>query len=111
MYSAMATLEQPAKKEERMKAKFLIPALCLMTLTALAAKHTDFSGSWQLNPDKSKNIGMMAQMKMIQTIGQSDASLELTTHTNFQGREGDNNTHYDLNGKSVTNELPMGGPS
>ena len=94
-----------------MKARLLIPALCLMSLTALAAKHTDFSGSWKLNPEKSKNIGMMAQMTMVQTIEQTDTALDVTTHTNFQGRDDDSKTHYDLTGKATTNELPMSGPS
>ncbi|HEY6250523.1 MAG TPA: hypothetical protein VI685_11230 [Candidatus Angelobacter sp.] len=94
-----------------MKAKILIPMLCLMTLKAVAAQHTDFSGSWQFNPEKGKNIGMMAQMNMTQTIEQSDSSLQISTRTNFQGRDGDSKTLYDLTGKTVTNESPMGGPS
>lgn len=94
-----------------MKARLLIPTLCLMSLTALAAKHTDFSGSWKLNPEKSKNIGMMAQMMMVQTIEQTNTSLDVTTHTKFQGRDDDNKTHYDLTGKATTNEMPMSGPS
>ena len=94
-----------------MKTRFLIPALCLFAMTALAAKHTDFSGSWQLNAEKSKNIGMMAQMKMTQVIMQSDSAIDLTIHTTFQGRDGESKTHYDLNGKPVANELPMQGPS
>jgi hypothetical protein len=67
---------------------------------------------WPLfNTDKSKNIGMMAQMKMIETVEQSDSSLEVTTHTTFQGRDEDSKTHLDLTGKPATNESPMGGPS
>src|SRR5712692_9882258 len=94
-----------------MKFRFLVSVLCLMTAFAFAAKHSDFSGSWQFNPEKSKNIGMMSQMKMIQTIEQSDSSLDVTTHTTFQGRDEDSKTHYDLTGKPATNESPMGGPS
>src|SRR5260370_36891291 len=94
-----------------MKVKLLIPMLCLMVVAAFAAKHADFSGSWQFNPEKSKNIGMMSQMKMTQTIEQSDSSLDVTTHTTFQGRDEDSKTHLDLTGKPATNESPMGGPS
>jgi|SRR5215469_4810186 len=94
-----------------MKIKLLIAVVCLTTVTAFATKHTDCSGSWQFSPDKSKNIGMMAQMKMTQTIEQSDLSLDVTTHTTFQGRDEDSKTHYDLTGKPATNESPMGGPS
>lgn len=94
-----------------MKTSVLISALCLITLVALAQKQSDFSGSWQFNPEKSKNIGMMAQMKMIQTVEQSTSSLDITTRTNFQGRDEESKTHLDLTGKPTTNESPMGGPS
>ena len=94
-----------------MKVKLLIAVLCLTTMSAFAAKHSDFSGPWQFNTEKSKNIGMMAQMKMVETVEQSDSSLDVTTHTTFQGREEDSKTHLDLTGKPATNESPMGGPS
>jgi len=94
-----------------MKAKLLIFAFCVIPLFAIAATRADFSGSWQLNPEKSRNLGMMAQMKMIQTIEQSNSSLDIAIHTSFQGQENDNKTHYDLTGKPVSNELPMSGPS
>jgi hypothetical protein len=94
-----------------MRTKVLISALCLVTVAAFAQKHTDFSGSWQFSAEKSKNIGMMAQMKMEQTIQQSSSSLDIATHTKFQGREEESKTHLDLTGKPTTNESPMGGPS
>jgi hypothetical protein len=94
-----------------MKTTMFILALCLMATGAFAQKPSDFSGAWQFNPEKSKNVGMMAQMKMIQTIAQSDSSLDTTTHTTYQGRDEDSKTHYDLTGKAATNESPMGGPS
>lgn len=94
-----------------MTRKLLIPVMWLIALTALAAKHPDFSGSWQFNADKSKNIGMMSQMTMTQTIQQTNTALDVTTHTNFQGRDDDSKTHFDLTGKPVTNEAPMQGQS
>lgn len=94
-----------------MKSKLLISAMCLMATTVLAAKHTDFSGTWELNADKSKNIGMMAQMQMTETIQQTETALDVTTHTKFQSRDDDSKTHFDLTGKPVTNEAPMQGPS
>jgi len=94
-----------------MKAKVFSLALCLMATGAFAQKHGDFSGPWQFNPEKSKNVGMMSQMKMTQTIEQSDSSLDVATHGTFQGRDEDSKTHYDLTGKAATNESPMGGPS
>jgi hypothetical protein len=94
-----------------MKTTMFILALCLTATGAFAQKHNDFSGSWQFNPEKSKNVGMMSQMKMNQTVEQSDSSLDTTTHTTYQGRDEDSKTHYDLTGKAATNESPMGGPS
>jgi hypothetical protein len=94
-----------------MKSRVLIAALCLVTVVTFAQKLSDFSGSWQFNVEKSKNIGMMAQMKMIQTVEQSNSSLDITTHTKFQGRDEESKTHLDLTGKPATNESPMGGPS
>jgi hypothetical protein len=94
-----------------MKTKLLILALSVITVATFAQKHNDFSGSWQFNPEKSKNVGMMAQMKMIQTVEQSNSSLDITTHTKFQGRDEESKTHLDLTGKPATNESPMGGPS
>ena len=93
-----------------MKTTMFILALCLTATGAFAQKHNDFSGSWQFNPEKSKNVGMMSQMKMNQTVEQSDSSLDTTTHTTYQGRDEDSKTHYDLTGKAATNESPMGGP-
>jgi hypothetical protein len=94
-----------------MKAKVFILALCLMATGAFAQKHRDFSGPWQFNPEKSKNIGMMAQMKMALTVQQSDSSLDIATRSTYQGKDEDSKLHYDLTGKPATNELPMGGPS
>ena len=94
-----------------MKSKVLISALYLVTIVTFAQKFTDFSGSWQFSPEKSKNIGMMAQMKMIQTVEQTNSLLDITTHTKFQGRDEESRTHLDLTGKPTTNESPMGGPS
>ena len=94
-----------------MKVKHLILTSCLTAGVAFAADHANFSGSWQFNPEKSKNVGMMSQMKMNQTIGQTDSALDITTRTTFQGKNDDSNTHYDLTGKPATNESPMGGPA
>lgn len=94
-----------------MKIKVLISTLCLLAVSTLAQKPSNFSGSWQFNPEKSKNVGMMSQMKMTLTINQSDTSLDIATHATFQGRDEDSKTHYDLTGKPTTNESPMGGPA
>lgn len=85
--------------------------LCLTAIMATAAETTNFSGTWQFSPSKSKNVGMMSQMAMTQTIDQSNAALDVTTHTAFQGKDDESKTHYDLTGKASTNESPMGGPA
>lgn len=85
--------------------------LCLTAMMATAAETTNFSGTWQFSPSKSKNVGMMSQMAMTQTIDQSNAALDVTTHTTFQGKDDDSKTHYDLTGKASNNESPMGGPA
>lgn len=94
-----------------MKLKCMVFALCFASTCAFAAKHADFSGSWQFNPEKSKNIGMMSQMQMTQTVKQSDSALDVTILTSMQGQEGNSSTHYDLTGKPAANQSPMAGPS
>jgi hypothetical protein len=83
----------------------------LVSLAALAAKHPDFSGSWTFSPQKSKNIGMMSEMKMTQTIEQSSSLLDVTSDTTFQGNNQQTKTQYDLTGRPANNDSPMAGPS
>jgi hypothetical protein len=64
-----------------------------------------------LSPEKSKNIGMMAQMKMSVTVQQSESALDIAVHSNYQGKDQDSKTHLDLTGNPATNESPMGGPN
>ena len=94
-----------------MRFKQLIALLGVMVVAAFAAQHSNFSGSWQFSPEKSKNVGMMSQMMMIQSIKQSETALDVTMHTTFQGKDDDSKTHYDLTGKPATNDSPMGGPA
>jgi hypothetical protein len=99
------------QKGVEMKLTGLIAFLCATAIAAFAGQRTDFSGSWQFNPEKSKNVGMMSQMKMVQNIEQSNIALDVTTRTTFQGKDDESKTHYDLTGKPATNESPMGGPA
>jgi hypothetical protein len=86
--------------------------VCLVAVVAFAAaKRPDFTGSWEFNPGKSKNIGMMMQVKMTDTIQQTDSALDETAHTIFQGSDQEMKTHYDLIGKPVNNDSPMEGRS
>ncbi len=83
----------------------------LLVIFAAAAfplfAQTDFSGSWQLSPTKSKNIGMMAQMKLIATIRQTPTELLVTNATTFNGEDGTSEIRLDLTGKTVPNKNPM----
>jgi hypothetical protein len=80
-------------------------------LAVFAAEQTDFSGTWDFSTEKSKNIGMMAQMKLSLTIQQSGTALDITAHSTYQGKDQDSKTHLDLTGSPATNESPMGGPN
>src|SRR5215469_7994090 len=95
----------------KMKTKIGVLLICFASLTAFAANLPDFSGRWSFNPEKSKNIGMMSEMKMTQTIKQSSASVDVTTEATFQGNNQQTKMHYDLSGKSAANDSPMAGPS
>jgi len=94
-----------------MKSKCLIIVLCLMATAALAQKPSNFSGTWQFVAEKSSNVGMMGQMKITETIVQTDSSLDATSHAFYMGKDEESRTHFDLTGKPATNESPMGGPS
>jgi hypothetical protein len=94
-----------------MKTKLVISAVCLVSVMALAAGSRDFSGSWEINQGKSKNLGMMTQMKIILKVKQSDTALDVTTTSTYQGKDQDSQAHYDLTGNPTTNESPMGGPA
>jgi hypothetical protein len=102
-------VHQPKGAEMRLNQ--MIVFLCVTAVLAIAAERPNFSGSWQFNPEKSKNVGMMSQMKMVQAIEQSETALVVTTHATLQGKDDDNRTQYDLTGKPATNESPMGGPA
>ena len=94
-----------------MKTQFLVSTICFLTLAVLAGERADFSGTWEFSPEKSKNIGMMAQMKMSATLQQSDSALDIAVHSTYQGKDQESKTHLDLTGGPATNESPMGGPN
>lgn len=94
-----------------MKKTVGVLVLCLWSLAAFSASRPDFSGTWVFRPESSKNVGMMSAMKMTQTIQQSASSLDVTSATTFQGSDQQMKTHYDLSGKTATNDSPMAGPS
>lgn len=94
-----------------MKTRIAALLICFVTLPAYAANPPDFSGRWVFNPGKSKNIGMMSDMKLTETIKQSPASVDVATETTLHGNNQQTTTHYDLTGKAAANDSPMAGPS
>src|SRR5215475_15956358 len=76
-----------------------------------AAAPTDFSGVWEFNQAKSKNVGMMSNLRLTSTIKQTDTMLTISEASVFNGQEQKNEVRYDLTGKAVSNERPMSGPN
>ncbi|HEY0786794.1 MAG TPA: hypothetical protein VGD62_13060 [Acidobacteriaceae bacterium] len=90
----------------------VLVVVCLATVAALAAtRRPDFAGAWECSPEKSKNLGMMAQVKLQDIIQQTDAALDERSISTFQGSGQEMKTHYDLTGKPASNDSPMEGPS
>jgi hypothetical protein len=83
----------------------LTRAALLMALPVLAQQ--DFSGKWEFNPSKSRNIGMMAEMKLIATVKQILQELAITNVSSFNGREQSSEIRLDLTGKPAPNKNPM----
>ena len=94
-----------------MRMKLFVLVVCVTGALAVAAERADFSGSWEINQGNSKNLGMMAQMKIVLAVKQSDTALDVTTTSTYQGKDQDSHAHYDLTGSPTTNESPMGGPA
>lgn len=88
-----------------MKTKTVIAAMALAALPILAEQ--DFSGKWEFNPSKSQNIGMMAEMRLVSTVKQTQQELAISDASTFNGREQINQIRLDLTGKTVPNKNPM----
>ena len=79
--------------------------ISLLAVPLLA--QADFSGKWEFNPSLSKNVGMMAQMKLSVTIRQTRDELIASSVSSFNGSDQTSELHLDLTGKSVPNKNPM----
>jgi hypothetical protein len=75
---------------------------------AFAFSSVDFSGTWVFNPERSKNIGVMSDMKLTTVIEQSADELLQKIDTTMMGQQQQQQVRFDLNGKPVSNETPMG---
>jgi hypothetical protein len=79
--------------------------IAAMALPLLAQQN--FAGKWELNPSSSKNIGMMAQMKLASTIQQTSEELIISNVSVFNGQEQTNELRFNLKAKPVSNKNPM----
>ena len=95
----------------RTRKKLILALMCAHALPMLAATPTDFSGVWQFNAAKTKNIGMMSEMTIAATVTQSPSMLTVTYESTFGDRKDKNEHRFDLNGKPVANVSQMAGPS
>jgi hypothetical protein len=75
---------------------------------AFAADPPSFSGTWVLNTDKGENLGMVSAVKETVTIAQTPQKVTLDFSTVFMGKTSLRKVTYDLAGKPVANEGPMG---
>ena len=91
---------------------FAAPLLALLLgggpQTALAAAPPSFAGTWVLNTDKGENLGMVAAIKETVTIAQTPQQMTLDFSSVFMGKTTLRKVIYDLLGKPVPNEGPMG---
>jgi hypothetical protein len=90
-----------------------LPALALLLLfggisPALAADPPSFAGNWALNTKKGENLGMMSAVKETVKIVQTPQQLTFESAAKFMGTTSGRTVTYDLTGKMVNNEGPMG---
>jgi hypothetical protein len=80
-----------------------------VSLSFALRAETSLAGKWEFSPTKSKNAGMMTQMKITATIKQTRDELVVETASIFNGQAQSSEIRLDLAGKIVVNETPMGG--
>lgn len=80
----------------------------MLSLSALAAGPTDFSGTWELNTDKGQNLGMVKAVDETDVVTQSADKLVIDFTSKFMLKTSKRQVSYDLSGKPVPNEGAMG---
>lgn len=90
--------------------KTIVAALAglLLSLSALAAGPTDFSGTWVLNTDKGQNLGMVKAVDETIVVKQTAEKLVIDFTSKFMMNTTKRQVSYDLAGKPVPNEGAMG---
>lgn len=84
-------------------------ALCAaLALATVARAAPDFSGTWVLNTDKGKNLGMVSAIKETVVIRQTPEKLVADHSSTFMLKTETRTVTYDLAGKPVPNEGAMG---
>lgn len=84
-------------------------SLLLVVATTVAAQPVpNFSGRWVMNPARGKNLGMMAALTDTLTVSQTATELVIHDTSSFQGQASARDLRYDLSGKAVANDGPMG---
>jgi hypothetical protein len=92
-----------------MTMRTVVVSLALVFATVLSAQSVpNFSGRWVLNTAKGRNLGMMAALKDTVDISQTAKELLIHDTSSFQGRDNTRELRYDLSGKIVANDGPMG---
>ena len=91
--------------------KIIFSPLLFLLITTLAFAATDFSGTWSMNVSKGKNLGMMENVQITLKIKQTASEITVSELSKFNGQEQTRELHYDLSGRPVSNNGPMGDSS
>jgi hypothetical protein len=86
-----------------------IAALCAACAAGATSQSNTLAGQWNYDPAQSKNVGMMATMKIHTIIIQSPSELTVDDYSEFNGQKDKQHTVYDLSGTAVSNTPIMGG--
>src|SRR5713226_10284508 len=81
--------------------------LLAAVLVAPLCAQQSFSGKWEFNPSLSKNVGMMAEMKLTATVKQARDEMMITNLSTFNGQTQTTELRFDLTGKAAPNKDPM----
>lgn len=80
----------------------------LVAATNLLAANPDLSGTWVLNTDKGQNLGMMKAVSQTAVIAQTPEKVVIDFAATFMMKTTERKVTFDLAGKPVNNEGPMG---